>query len=363
MRRVGALVAALALSACAGPEASEAPPASAPPATALPTPTATASVSATSSPAPSEAAPTPSEPDELVLNAVSYPLPSGSAPHDVAPADDGGVWYTGQGNGTLGWFTPDGGEVREISLGAGSAPHGVIVGPDGAAWVTDSGLNAIVRVDAETLEVTTYPLAGPYANLNTATFDGNGILWFTGQAGIYGRLVPASGELVTYPAPRGTGPYGIATTPDGEVVYSSLAGSYIGLIDRASGEVTVVDTPTPGGGARRVWSDSAGVLWVTEWFAGMLAAYDPRTETWREWRLPGENPQPYAVYVDETDAVWVTDFGANALLRFDPATEEWTSLPHDASPANVRQLLGRPGEVWGAESAADRILLVRHAGG
>lgn len=69
------------------------------------------------------------------------------------------------------------------------------------------------------------------------------------------------------------------------------------------------------------------------------------------------------MYVDETDAVWVTDFGGNALLRFDPDTEQWTRLPHDASPANVRQLLGRPGEVWSAESAADRILLVRHAGG
>ena len=358
MRGLGALVAALVLAACGAPEAWDTPPPSSAAAQTV-MPAATPVTSAPASPGPSHAA-TPSEPAELVIDVVSHTLPSGSAPHDVAPAADGGVWYTGQGNGTLGWIAPNGGEVREITLGGGSAPHGVIVGPDDDAWVTDGGLNAIVRVDDETLEVTTYPLNGPYANLNTATFDGDGILWFTGQAGIYGRLDPESGELTTYPAPRGTGPYGIATTPEGEVVFTSLAGSYIGLIDRASGEVTVVDTPTPGGGARRVWSDSAGTLWVTEWFAGMLAAYDPRTETWREWRLPGQNPQPYAAYVDETDAVWVSDFGANTLLRFDPATEEWTSLPLDSSPANVRQLLGRPGEVWGAESAADRVLVVRH---
>ena len=67
---------------------------------------------------------------------------------------------------------------------------------------------------------------------------------------------------------------------------------------------------------------------------------------------------PYAVYVDELDAVWVTDFGSNAILRFDPATEEWLSFAHDA-PAEVRQLLGRPGEIWGAESAADRLVVVR----
>jgi len=356
MKRLAAGVGVLVLSACAAPEGSDAPT---PSAAASVTPTATIRPSLPASPSATEA-PTHTQPQELAMTAVTYPLPTGSAPHDVAPAADGGVWYTGQENGTLGWFTPDGGEVREIPLGNGSAPHGVITGPDGDAWVTDGGLNAIVRVDDETLEVTFYPLNGPYANLNTATFDGDGILWFTGQAGVYGRLDPATGELVTYPAPRGTGPYGIATTPDGEVVFSSLAGSYIGLIDRVSADVTVIDTPTPGGGARRVWADSAGILWVTEWFAGMLAAYDPDAGSWREWRLPGDKPQPYAVWVDETDAVWVTDFGANALLRFDPVIEEWTSLPMDSSPANVRQLLGRPGEVWGGESAGDRILFVRH---
>jgi virginiamycin B lyase len=68
---------------------------------------------------------------------------------------------------------------------------------------------------------------------------------------------------------------------------------------------------------------------------------------------------PYAVYVDETDAVWVTDFGANALLRFDPRTEASQALEHESQPAEVRQLLGTTGEVWGAESAADRLVVVR----
>jgi virginiamycin B lyase len=83
-------------------------------------------------------------------------------------------------------LNPATGETHHIPLGQGSAPHGVVVGPDGAAWVTDSGLNAIVRVDPTTEEVDTYPLPADsgYANLNTATFDANGVLWFTGQSGI-----------------------------------------------------------------------------------------------------------------------------------------------------------------------------------
>lgn len=76
-----------------------------------------------------------------------FPVPKGSHPHDVAPARDGGVWYTAQASGDLGWLDPKTGKTKHIPLGQGSAPHGVIVGPDGAPWITDSGQNAIVRVD------------------------------------------------------------------------------------------------------------------------------------------------------------------------------------------------------------------------
>jgi virginiamycin B lyase len=253
------------------------------------------------------------------------------------------------------------GETHHIPLGIGSAPHGVIVGPDGAPWITDGGLNAIVRVDPDTEEVTTYPLpdGSGYANLNTAVFDQQGVLWFTGQTGVYGRLDPAIGQVELFQALRGRGPYGIAVTPDGEVYYASLAGSHIAQIDLESGAATVLEPPTPNQGARRVWADSQGYLWVSEWNAGQVARYDPATGEWREWRLPGNNPMPYAVFVDDKDMVWLSDFGANALVQFDPRQEEFTSFPLPSQSANVRQILGKPGEVWGAESGTDKLVVIR----
>lgn len=351
------LVAALAGCSAADPTVSSHPLPSVTdsPAPSPSIPAAAGSSSPSQTPAETQS-PTPAAATSWELTA--FPVIAGSRPHDVAPAADGGVWYTGQGNGTLGWLDPDSGEVREIRLGAGSAPHGVIVGPDGDAWITDGGLNAILRVDAATEEITSYPLAGPNVNLNTATFDGEGVLWFTGQGGVIGSVDPDSGEVRTLAAPRGAGPYGIATDPAGEVWFSSLAGSYLGAIERATGAVTVIDTPTPAGGARRVWPDSEGRLWITQWFTGSIARHDPESATWQVWDLPGA-AQPYAIYVDELDAVWVTDFGGNALHRFDPGAESWTTMAHDSQPANVRQLLGRPGEVWGAESAADRLVVAR----
>jgi virginiamycin B lyase len=191
------------------------------------------------------------------LSVREYPVPAGSRPHDVAPARDGGVWYTAQGSGELGWLDPKTGKTRHVALGSGSAPHGVIVGPDGAPWITDSG------------------------------------------------------------------------------------------------------PPTRNQGARRAWSDSKGRIWVSEWNAGKVAMYAPSTERWREWRLPGATPMPYAVYVDERDDVWLSDFGANALVRLNPKTERFTRVRLPSSPAKVRQILGRRGEVWGAESGVDKLVVVR----
>jgi virginiamycin B lyase len=219
----------------------------------------------------------------------------------------------------LGRLTPASGEVEEIPLGAGSAPHGVVVGPDGAAWITDGGLDAIIRVDEISSAVDLFPI-GIRARLNTAAFDG-----------------------------------------DGDVFYASLAGSHIARIDTGTGEAERIDPPTPGQGARRVWSDSSGMVWVAEWNAGQVGRFDPVAGTWDEWKLPGESPQAYAVYVDETDKVWLSDFGGDhALVRFDPVSETFERFPLPVPGGAVRQLLGIPGEVWGALSAADALVVLRY---
>jgi virginiamycin B lyase len=297
-------------------------------------------------------------PEALVVE--FFPVPTGSRPHDVAPAADGGVWYTAQNRGELGWLDPATGDTIHISLGDGSRPHGVIVDGAGTPWITDGGLNAIVSVDPTTHDVTVYPLPSdrPNANLNTAVFAGEGYLWFTGQSGFYGSLDTVSGEITVYDAPRGRGPYGITITPDGDVYYASLGGSYVGKIE-GDGATTVLEPPNEDQGARRVWSDSAGSIWVSEWNSGSLSMYEPGSGDWATWRLSGGSPAAYAVYVDEMDIVWVSDFGANALVRFDPATEEMTTLALPNESGEVRQIHGRDGEVWGAESAADTLILVR----
>ena len=107
-------------------------------------------------------------------------------------------------------------------------------------------------------------------------------------------------------------------TPSGEVWYASLAGNHAPRVDAGSRWATVVQLPTPGQGAPRVWSGSR-------------------------------------------DRVWPSDFGANPLVVFELDGEAFRSFPLPSSPSNVRQILGRPEEVRGAESAADLLVVVRGA--
>lgn len=298
------------------------------------------------------------------VSVTEYPIPGGHRVHDVwaDPAPDGPVWFSAQGSGHLGILEPKSGKVEFVPLGKGSAPHGVIAGPDGAPWLTDGGQNAIVRVDPRTRAVKAWklPQATGYANLNTAIFDARGMHWFTGQRGIYGRLDPRTGDMQVFRAPGGRGPYGIHVTPDGVVYYASLAGSHIARIDAATGEASVIEPPTPRQGARRVWSDSKGDVWVAEWNSGNLSRYSPKSGKWSTWKAPGEGAQVYAVYVDDSDKVWASEWAAQVMLRFDPLTQKFETFKSSSRYANVRQIHGRRGEVWTPESAADKIVVYRY---
>jgi virginiamycin B lyase len=171
-----------------------------------------------------------------------------------------------------------------------------------------------------------------------------------------GNRLPKRSSL----APTGRGPYGIHVTPQGVVYYASLAGSHIARIDGASGEVRVIEPPTPQQGARRVWSDSKGNVWVAERNSGNLSRYEPDIGKWSAWKAPGKGPQIYAVYVDETDKVWVSEWASQSMMRFDPATEKFETFKSSSQYANVRQIHGRKGEVWTPESAADKTVVYRY---
>jgi virginiamycin B lyase len=65
------------------------------------------------------------------------------------------------------------------------------------------------------------------------------------------------------------------------------------------------------------------------------------------------------VYVDDKDMVWVSDWGSNAMFSFDPRSEKFERYAMPRDGANIRQILGRPGEVWLPESGTEHITVIR----
>ena len=296
----------------------------------------------------------------------SWPLgtPRKTGIHDLAPAPDGGVWFTAQFSGHLGWFDPASGRTELIALGSGSSPHGVIQGPDKAAWITDGGQNAIVRVGWPDRKLQVFPLprSSPYANLNTAAFDGEGDLWFTGQSGYVGKLALKSGQVSVKEAPRGRGPYGICATPAGDslVVFAGrlLHRPHRPAHRRIGGRRAAHAQP---GRAPRLERQPRPASGSANGTAASWRCTTRQAGSWNQWKLPGTDPKAYAVYVDERDMVWVSEWSGNAVFRFDPRSQKFERFAFPRDSANVRQILGRRGEVWLPESGTEHITVIRTA--
>ena len=290
-----------------------------------------------------------------------YPIKPGLGTRDVEPVPDGTVWFVGQFGGVVGHLDPKTGEYKLWPLGPGSSPHGLDLGPDGNIWVLDGGQNKVIRVNPADHSMTAFPMppGTPDVLLNTGVFDHEGNLWFTGENGFYGRLELKTGKVQVWHAPLGYGPYGITITPKGIVWFTSFSNHYIGAIDPKTFKVTVVNLPDNNPvGSRRIYSDSQGCLWMATWGTGEILRYDPRDKSWARYKLPGLGPRGYSIFVDEKDIVWVSDFMANCIIRFDPADESFVIFPENKPLAQLLQMGGRPGQMWGGEQGADQLVVI-----
>ncbi|XUJ34253.1 lyase [Bradyrhizobium japonicum] len=260
----------------------------------------------------------------------------------------------------LGRLDPRDGGFKTVSLGQGAAPHGVTIGPDGAPWITEGGQNAIARVDPGDLKITLFrlPEKFAYANLNTGVFDKEGIYWFTGQSGYHGRLKPGSGEMDVFRAPKGVGPYGIAVTPRGR----SGTPRWPAAISR---RLILRPAMPPLSSRRRRARVRGGSGRIRKAGSGSASGTAVTSRcTIRQWLLEnleaaGRSPSHLCRLCRRQGQGLAHRFLRQCHRPIRSTTERFNVFASDKANANVRQLDGRPGELWGCESGNDRIVMIQ----
>jgi hypothetical protein len=158
----------------------------------------------------------------------------------------------------------------------------VAAGPDGNVWATEQAMGQIFKIDPTTGAVTRFALPASTVPFQiTAGPDGN--LWFSAnQPGSAGTTVGVIGKITTsgnitifpYPDPRAfliylSGP--IAGSSDGSVYVGNTSASKIGKINPATGAVSEIPLPTPGGGVWDMNALSDGSVVIAELFVMKLA--------------------------------------------------------------------------------------------
>ena len=158
-------------------------------------------------------------------------------PDGIAPAADGYIYFTENGNSKIGRLHDLLGAVQEISLPAVSgsccnvSPGPMVTGPDGNLWFTDANNAQIGRVNIPAFTVTFFPTASPGSGPLGITVGPDGALWYT-ESNIdkIGRMT-TSGAATDYSlGATGLGLTGIAVRSNGVVWFCARNTNQIGKL-------------------------------------------------------------------------------------------------------------------------------------
>ena len=279
---------------------------------------------------------------------TEWNVPTPKFARDPAPAPDGTIYITVMMGDKIAHFDPKTKQFREWDLPNGTHPHGLVVDKHGIVFYTGNGNGTLGRLDPATGRVTEFQTRQSGSGPHTVIQAPDATLWFTEQSGDrIGRLDPATGTLREYDT-RG-GPYGLALAKDGSVWFCELSGDRLGRLDPATGTITEIDVPR-GSGPRRVAANADGsILWWAFYGSNELVKFDPAArKILRKYPLPsGAGGGAYAVTVDGAGFPWVNEISGNTVVRLDPATEKMQVIKLPTPNTGIRKMvIAADGRLW-----------------
>jgi virginiamycin B lyase len=83
---------------------------------------------------------------------------------------------------------------------------------------------------------------------------------------------------------------------------------------------------------------------------------DVKTETFREYALPGPEASPYAITVDKDRMIWYSSHEQDTINRLDPKSGEVMEYPYPHAEISMREFFrDKKGRVWYASSANNKV--------
>ncbi len=177
-----------------------------------------------------------------------------------------------------------------------------------------------------------------------------------------GRLDPRTGEikLATSPTPKSR-PYGIQVNSKGVPFVVAFGTNKIARIDPTTMQIREYVLPNEASRPRRLAIGPDDAIWYTDFPRGYLGRLDPATGSVREWPSPsGPKSEPYGI-VFTKGALWYNEAGAkpNTIVLFDPRTETFQSWAIPGGGDIVRNMdVTRGGNPVTANSLVNAVGLV-----
>jgi len=296
--------------------------------------------------------------NSVALNPIDikeWAVPFGGQPRDPFAYSEDEIWFVGQAGHYLGRFKPSTEEFFKHDLKDKAGPHNLIVSATGIVWYSGNLKGYIGRYDPRTKELTRIEMPDDIAkDPHTLVFDQNEQhIWFTVQWGNFiGRLTLAdlSVQLIPVPVLRSR-PYGIKIAPDGAAWVALLGTNKLARIEPESLKLSLIDIPNRDARPRRLEITDDGRIWYADYAAGVLGLFDPKTESFRDWPLPGgNNARPYGTALDKSGRVWVvTGTQPNYFVGFDTRTEaiiSITAIPSGAGTVRHMHYYAPTDTIW-----------------
>lgn len=284
---------------------------------------------------------------ELAGRISEWSVPTPRFARDPAVGPDGNIYIAVMHGNRIARFDTRSRTFKEWELPDGARPHGLVLSPDGKVFYTGNGNGTIGELDPATGRVVEHKTPSGGGNPHTVVLDAGGTVWFTGQGGGYlGKLDRQSGKVSEIPMPGG--PYGLAIDKQGRIWVCRMGANALGIHDPKTGKTEELRTG-PGTRPRRIAAAPDGMLWVTYYGNGKLAKVDPAAmKVVREYAMPaGPRAGPYAVTVDGAGRVWANEIDTDTVALLDPKTGKFRVFELPTAGAGIRKaVVDAAGRYW-----------------